>query len=77
MEKLITITTSTETVGVKIKDIKSIYKDDNREDILGTTEGLNIKTTDSVFHNVIKVNGIHCKDIEDAVYEINETIQDY
>ena len=77
MEKFIAITTPTGTVGVKIKDIKSIYEDDNREDILGTTEGLSIKTTDSVFHNITKVNGIHCENVEDVVYEINDTIESY
>ena len=77
MEKLVAITTSTGTVGVKIKDIKSIYEDDNREDILGTTEGLSIKTTDSVFHNITEINGIHCENVEDVVSEINDTIESY
>ena len=77
MERFIAITTPTGTVGVKIKDIKSIYEDDNREDILGTTEGLSIKTTDSVFHNITEVNGNHCEDVEDVVYEINDTIASY
>ena len=67
MEKLIAITTSTETVGVKIKDIESIYED---------TEGiLSIQTTNSIFHNVIEINGNHCDDVEEVVFEINETIE--
>lgn len=69
MEKFIAITTSTETVGVKIKDIKSIY-----EDIEGN---INIQTTNSIFHNVIEVNGIHCENVEDVVSEINNTIEGY
>lgn len=77
MEKFIAITTPTGTVGVKIKDIKNIYEDDNREDILGTTEGLSIKTTDSVFHNITEINGIHCENVEDVVSEINDTIESY
>lgn len=77
MEKFIVITTPTGTVGVKIKDIKSIYEDDNREDILGTTEGLSIKTTDSVFHNITEINGIYCENVEDVVSEINDTIESY
>lgn len=77
MEKFVAITTPTGTVGVKIKDIKSIYENDNHEDVLGTTEGLSIKTTDSIFHNVTKINGIHCDSVEDAVSEINEVIEGY
>lgn len=77
MEKLVAITTPTGTVGVKIKDIKGIYEDDNHEDVLGTTEGLSIKTTDSIFHNVTKINGSHCDSVEDAVSEINEVIEGY
>lgn len=53
MEKLVAITTSTETVGVKIKDIESIYKD---------TEGiLSIQTVNSTLHDVTEVNGIIVK----------------
>lgn len=67
MEKLVAITTSTETVGVKIKDIESIYKD---------TEGiLSIQTVNSILHNVTEVNGIYCEDVEDVVSEINDTIE--
>lgn len=77
MEKLVAITTPTGTVSVKIKDIKSIYEDDNREDILGTTEGLSIKTTDSVFHNITEINGNRCENVEDIVSEINDTIENY
>nr|DAG33128.1 MAG TPA: hypothetical protein [Caudoviricetes sp.] len=77
MEKFVAITTPTGTVGVKIKDIKSIYEDDNHEDVLGTTEGLSIKTTDSIFYNVTKINSSHCDSIEDAVSEINEVIEGY
>lgn len=69
MEKLIAITTSTETVGVKIKDIESIYED---------TEGIiSIQTVNSMLHNVTEVNGNHCDDIEEVVSEINETIESY
>lgn len=69
MEKFIAITTSTETVGVKIKDIESIYKD---------TEGiLSIQTVNSTLHHVTKVNGNCCEDIEDVVSEINDTIESY
>ena len=69
MEKLVAITTSTETVGVKIKDIESIYED---------TEGiLSIQTVNSTLHDVTEVNGNRCEDIEDVVSEINETIQGY
>lgn len=69
MEKLVAITTSTETVGVKIKDIESIYKD---------TEGiLSIQTVNSILHDVTEVNGIHCEDVEDVVSEINDTIGGY
>ena len=67
MEKLVAITTPTGTVGVKIKDIKNILK---------TTEGsINIQTTNSIFHNVIEINGNHCDDVEEVVSEINETIE--
>jgi hypothetical protein len=67
MEKFIAITTPTGTVGVKIKDIKNILK---------TTEGnINIQTTNSIFHNVIEINGNHCDDVEEVVSEINETIE--
>ena len=69
MEKLVAITTPTETVGVKIKDIESIYKD---------TEGiLSIQTVNSILHNVTEVNGIYCEDVEDVVSEINDTIGSY
>lgn len=69
MEKLVAITTSTGTVGVKIKDIESIYKD---------TEGiLSIQTVNSILHNVTEVNGIYCEDVEDVVSEINDTIGSY
>ena len=69
MEKLVSITTSTETVGVKIKDIESIYED---------TEGiLSIQTVNSTLHDVIEINGDQCEDIEDAVSMINGTISDY
>lgn len=69
MEKLVAITTSTETVGVKVKDIESIYED---------TEGiLSIQTVNSTLHDVTKVNGIHCKNVEDVVSEINDTIESY
>lgn len=69
MEKLVAITTSTETVGVKIKDIESIYEN---------TEGIiSIQTINSIFHNVIEVNGNHCDDVEEVVSEINETIESY
>ena len=69
MEKFIAITTPTGTVGVKIKDIKNILK---------TTEGnINIQTTNSIFHNVIEINGNHCDDVEEVVFEINETIEGY
>lgn len=67
MEKLVAITTPTGTVGVKIKDIKNILK---------TTEGnINIQTTNSIFHNIIEVNGNHCDDVEEVVFEINDTIE--
>ena len=67
MEKLVAITTSTGTVGVKIKYIESIYKD---------TEGiLSIQTVNSTLHNVTEVNGIYCEDVEDVVSEINDTIE--
>lgn len=69
MEKLVAITTSTETVGVKVKDIESIYED---------TEGiLSIQTVNSTLHDVIKVNDIHCENVEDVVSEINDTIESY
>ena len=69
MEKLVAITTPTETVGVKIKDIESIYKD---------TEGIiSIQTVNSTLHNVIEVNGNHCEDVEDVVSEINDTTESY
>lgn len=69
MEKFVAITTPTGTVGVKIEDIKNILK---------TTEGnINIQTTNSIFHNVIEVNGIHCENVEDVVSEINDTIESY
>lgn len=69
MEKFVAITTPTGTVGVKIKDIKNILK---------TTEGnINIQTTNSIFHNVIEVNGIHCENVEDVISEINDTIESY
>lgn len=77
MEKFVAITTPTGTVGVKVKDIKNIYEDNNHEDVLGTTEGLSIKTTDSIFHNVTEINGNRCVDVEDAVNTINVTIDDY
>lgn len=67
MEKLVAITTSTETIGIKIKDIESIYKD---------AEGiLSIKTVNSILHNVTEVNGNHCDDVEEVVFEINDTIE--
>lgn len=69
MEKLVAITTSTGTVGVKIKDIENIYKD---------TEGiLSIQTVNSILHDVTEVNGIYCEDVEDVVSEINDTIGSY
>lgn len=69
MEKLVAITTSTETVGVKIKDIESIYKD---------TEGIiSIQTVNSTLHDVIEINGDHCDSVEDAVSEINDIIEGY
>lgn len=69
METLVAITTSTETVGVKVKDIESIYKD---------TEGiLSIQTVNSTLHDVIEVNSIHCENVEDVVSEINDTIESY
>ena len=69
MEKVVAITTSTGTVGVKIKYIESIYKD---------TEGIiSIQTVNSTLHNVIEVNGIHCENVEDVVSEINDTIESY
>lgn len=67
MEKLVAITTTTETVGVKIKDIESIYAD---------AEGIiSIQTANSMLHNVTEVNGNHCDDVEEVVYEINDTIE--
>lgn len=69
MEKLVAITTPTWTVGVKIKDIESIYKD---------TEGiLSIQTVNSTLHDIIEVNGNRCENIEDVVSEINDTIESY
>lgn len=69
MEKVVAITTSTETVGVKIKYIESIYKD---------TEGIiSIQTVNSTLHNVTEVNGNHCEDVKDVVFEINEVIEGY
>lgn len=69
MEKFVAITTPTGTVGVKIKDIKNILK---------TTEGtINIQTINSIFNNVIEINGNHCDDVEEVVSEINETIESY
>ena len=69
MEKVVAITTSTGTVGVKIKYIESIYKD---------TEGIiSIQTVNSTLYNVTKVNGIHCENVEDVVSEINDTIESY
>lgn len=69
MEKLVAITTSTETVGVKVKDIESIYED---------TEGiLSIQTVNSTLHDVTEVNDIHCENVEDVVSEINNTIESY
>lgn len=69
MEKVVAITTSTETIGVKIKYIESIYKD---------TEGIiSIQTVNSTLHNVIEVNGNHCENVEDVVSEINDTIESY
>lgn len=69
MEKVVAITTSTETVGVKIKYIESIYKD---------TEGIiSIQTVNSTLHNVIEVNGNRCENVEDVVSEINDTIESY
>lgn len=69
MEKLVAITTPTRTVGVKIKDIESIYKD---------TEGiLSIQTVNSTLHDIIEVNGNRCENIEDVVSEINDTIEGY
>lgn len=67
MEKLVTITTTTETVGIKIKDIENIYED---------TEGIiSIQTANSTLHNVTEVNGNHCDDVEEVVFEINDTIE--
>ena len=67
MEKFITITTPTETVGIKIKDIESIYED---------TEGIiSIQTVNSIFHNVTEVNSHHCDDVEEVVFEINDAIE--
>lgn len=67
MEKLVAITTSTGTVGVKIKYIESIYKN---------TEGiLSIQTVNSTLHDITEVNGIYCEDVEDVVSEINDTIE--
>lgn len=69
MEKLVAITTTTETVGIKIKDIENIYED---------TEGIiSIQTVNSTLHNVTEVNGNHCDDVEEVVSEINETIESY
>lgn len=69
MEKLVAITTTTETVGIKIKDIESIYED---------TEGIiSIQTVNSILHNVTEINGNHCDDVEKIVSEINETIESY
>lgn len=69
MEKLITITTPTGTVGVKIKDIENIYED---------TEGIiSIQTVNSTLHNVTEVNGNYCDDVEEIVFEINDTIGNY
>lgn len=69
MEKVVAITTSTETVGVKIKYIESIYKD---------TEGIiSIQTVNSTLHNVTEVNGNRCENVEDVVSEINDTIESY
>lgn len=69
MEKLVAITTSTETVGVKIKDIESIYED---------TEGIiSIQTVNSTLHDVIEINDNHCDSVEDVVSEINEIIEGY
>lgn len=67
MEKLVAITTPTGTVGVKIKDIESIYE--NTESIIS------IQTVNSILHNVTEVNGNHCDDVEEVVFEINETIE--
>ena len=67
MEKFIAITTKTETVGIKIKDIESIYED---------TEGIiSIQTVNSTLHNVTEINGNYCDDLEEVVFEINETIE--
>lgn len=67
MEKLVAITTTTETVGIKIKDIENIYED---------TEGIiSIQTANSTLHNVTEVNGNHCDDVEEVVFEINDTIE--
>ena len=67
MEKFVAITTSTETVGIKIKDIENIYED---------TEGIiSIQTVNSTLHNVTEINGNHCDDAEEVVFEINETIE--
>lgn len=67
MEKFVTITTSTETIGIKIKDIENIYKD---------TEGIiSIQTVNSTLHNVTEVNGNHCDNVEEVVFEINDTIE--
>ena len=69
MEKLVAITTSTETVDVKIKDIESIYED---------TEGIiSIQTVNSTLHDVIEINDNHCDSVEDVVSEINEIIEGY
>lgn len=69
MEKLVAITTPTETVDVKIKDIESIYKD---------TEGIiSIQTVNSTLHDVIEINDNHCDSVEDVVSEINEIIEGY
>lgn len=67
MEKLVAITTPTGTVGIKIKYIESIYEN---------TEGIiSIQTVNSTLHNVTEVNGNHCDDVEEVVFEINDTIE--
>lgn len=67
MEKFIAITTPTETVGVKIKNIENIYED---------TEGIiSIQTVNSTLHNVTEINGNHCDDVKEVIFEINETIE--
>lgn len=74
MEKFVAITCPTGTIGVKIKDIESIYEDDGCEDVPRTTGGLSIVTTNSIFRNVTKINDNRCCNVEDAVCEINEVI---